>query len=220
MSSKSYYIDRSMSLRALKNMKSFHDDLNDVMKIHGIELTSNLGRRNILLSQAQEIFFAKELGENFNVRSSGKTGEPDIVIECLDRELECKITSPSLTGSISFQTDYDTLARKQNVDYLYVVADSEFNKFAVFHYLDLKTDDFGNLSNGSRGKVQMLKYKTTDRLNCLVGSLKSINDENLNKLNSRLELARTPKQKSSIQKSIDYWKNTPTKFSVQLEEIC
>jgi hypothetical protein len=214
-----FYIDSATAIRALKKMKSFHDDLNSLMNNHGIELTSNLGRRNILLSQAQEIYFAKELGATLDVTSSGKTGEPDIKIHCLGRELECKITSPSQTGSVSFQTDYDTLLRKKSVDYLYIVANAEFDKFAVFHYLDLNVGDFGGLSNGSRGKIQMAKYKTIDRLNCLVGNLKSINQENLEKLSLKLSNAKTVKQKNSIQKSIDYWNNVPTKFSVQLEKI-
>jgi hypothetical protein len=214
-----FYVDRPMAIQALRRMKSFHEDLKNVMSNYEIDLTSNLGRRNILMSQAQEIFFANEIGKKFKVTSSGKTGEPDITIVCLGRELECKITSPSKTGSISFQTDYDTLLKKEKVDYLYIVANEEFNKFAALHYTDLNVCDFGALRNGSRGKVQMLKHQTCDRLNCLVGGLKSLNQENLNKLQSKIEYVRTPKQKIAIQKSIDYWTNTPSKYSIILEEV-
>ena len=72
-------------------MTKFHDDLMEVMQRNGFDMLDNLGRRNILMSAAQEKFFAEALARRFNVTCDGKTGEPDIVIHTLDRELECKL---------------------------------------------------------------------------------------------------------------------------------
>lgn len=207
------------SLEALSCMKDFHDDLSSLMSKHDFDLLENLGRRNILLSQAQEKFFADVLGKKFEVRNDGRTGEPDIVIESLDKEIECKLTSPQKTGAISFQTDYETLVKKGSLDYLYVVADKEFKKFAVVHYENLNIEDFRELSPGSRGKTQLMKHKAHDRANVLVGSMKSINQRELTKLSNKLSSASTDLKRRKILKSINYWKTTPEKFQIELEAI-
>jgi len=213
------YIDRNMAIEAIKQMKSFHADLHTVMQKHGFELTSNLGRRNILLSQAQEKFFAEQMSRTMDITTSGRTGEPDITINCLGRELECKLTSPSATGALNFQTDHDTLVRKGSIDYLYVVADADFEQFAVFHYIDLGIDDFGPVANGSRGKVQLLKHKAFDRLNILVGDVNNLNEIALKKLHLRHNKARAQKSKDRIIKSINYWTSQPTRFAIVLEKV-
>ena len=213
------YIDRTMAIEAIKQMKSFHADLHTVMQKHGFELTSNLGRRNILLSQAQEKFFAEQMSHTMDVTTSGRTGEPDITVNCLGRELECKLTSPSATGALNFQTDHDTLVRKGNVDYLYVVADANFEQFAVFHYINLGIEDFGPVANGSRGKVQLLKHKAFDRLIILVGGVKNLNEVALGKLHHRHHKARAQKSKERILKSIDYWVKEPARFTIELEKV-
>ena len=51
---KTSFLSREDSIKALRKMKSFHEDLVCVMKKHDFDLFENLGRRNILLSQAQE----------------------------------------------------------------------------------------------------------------------------------------------------------------------
>lgn len=213
------YIDRTAAIEAIKQMKSFHDDLRSTMRKHGLELTSNLGRRNVLLSQAQEKFFAEQLAQTLDVSCSGKTGEPDIIINCLGRELECKLTSPSATGALNFQTDHETLVRKGSVDYLYVVADAQFEQFAVFHYTDLTIEDFGPVANGSRGKVQLLKHKAFDRLNILLGGVKNLNELALDKLHFKHKKARTQKSRERICKSIDYWCKEPTRFAIEMEKV-
>ena len=74
------YITREIAERALIKMKKFHQDLDRVFQDHGMNLKENLGRRNILLSQAQEKFFAEELSYHYDgVISDGRTGQPDIV---------------------------------------------------------------------------------------------------------------------------------------------
>ena len=200
-------------------MKDFHEDLREVMKKHDFNLFENLGRRNILLSQAQEKFFAESLSQKYKVRSDGRTGEPDIVIETLNKELECKLTSPQKKGNISFQTDYETLLKKGVLDYLYVVADRDFEKFAVIHYENLEIKDFRKLSNGSRGKTQMLKHKAANRANVLVGEMVNINELEIAKLDQKLLSANTEKKREKIEKSLKYWKTNPVKYKILMEAI-
>ena len=213
------FLKRHHCEKALIKMKNFHDDLSSVMSKHKFNLLENLGRRNILLSQAQERFFAESLSEDFDVRNDGRTGEPDIVIETLNKELECKLTSPQKKGTISFQTAYETLLKKGELDYLYVVADKHFEKFAVVHYEGLTVKDFRAVSNGARGKTQLFKHKAKDRANVLIGSMDSINSRELKKLSLKLKDANTDKKRARIQKSISYWKTTPEKFEINLERV-
>tara|TARA_R110000851_G_scaffold264840_1_gene417437 strand:- start:1698 stop:2366 length:669 start_codon:yes stop_codon:yes gene_type:complete len=216
------YLTREDSLTALKNMKNFHDECYHLFKKHGFDLLDNLGRRNILLSQAQEKYFAEVISQNFSdVKNDGKTGEPDIFVGELNRELECKLTTRTKAGSISFQTDYSTLAGKKSLDYLYVVASENFDKFAVVHYSNLTVEDFRAPSSGSRGKSQMKKYHSADRSNVLVGDMISVNLKEINKIQNKMKNLR-PNQKAKsakLLKSLNYWETTPTKYTFRLEEI-
>jgi len=213
------FITREDSIKALVKMKDFHEDLEQVMIKHDFNLFENLGRRNILLSQAQEKFFADSLREKYDVDNDGRTGEPDIVIKSLNKELECKLTSPQKKGNISFQTDYETLEKKGSLDYLYVVADAAFKKFAVIHYEDLEIKDFRKLSNGSRGKTQMMKHKAADRANVLVGKMINLNEIEIEKLTQKLSLPKTEKQREKILNSLKYWKTNPIKYKIVMEDI-
>ena len=157
---------------ALNKMKDFHDDLCGVFQSYNMDLLENLGRRNVLLSQAQEEFFAQALSQTYdNVVADGATGQPDIVIHDIDKEIECKLTSPYSAGGISFQTDYETLERKGKRDYLYVIASKDFKSFAVLHFEGLTIDDFRPLSNGYRGKAQMYKHKGLKKCQILLGNV-------------------------------------------------
>jgi hypothetical protein len=213
------YLERDMAFHALKKMQRFHQDLNVVMENYNFNLFKNLGRRNSLLSQAQEKFFAEELAKKYAVTSSGRTGEPDIIIECLGKELECKLASPQKNGSIGFQTDYETLLKKGNCDYLYVIANKNFEKFAVFHYNNLTIEDFNPLANGARGKVSLRKHKAYNKLNTIIGDMIEINSLELKKLNNKINKAKTLKQKNKILKSINYWKNQPSKYKIKMVSL-
>ena len=215
----SKFLTREDSIKALRKMKDFHSDLEEVMKKHDFNLFENLGRRNILLSQAQEKFFADSLREKYEVDNDGRTGEPDIVIKSLGKELECKLTSPQKKGNISFQTDYETLEKKGSLDYLYVVADRSFESFAVIHYENLKIQDFRKLSNGSRGKTQMMKHKAADRANVLVGEMINLNQVEIKKLKEKLPNASTLKKREKILKSLNYWQTNPVKYKIRMENI-
>ena len=115
------YLTKEMAMSAIRNMNSFHSDIVDAYSKYGMDLLDNLGRRNIVMSQAQEKFFAAALSKEYShVDNDGRTGQPDIVIHSLDKELECKLTSKHKSGSISLQTDYETLLQKGSLDYLYV----------------------------------------------------------------------------------------------------
>ena len=217
---KAGYLTRNDAIFALLKMSKFHSDLMNVMHTNGFDMLDNLGRRNILMSAAQEKYFAEALARRFNVTCDGKTGEPDIMIHTLDRELECKLTSRQKSGAISFQTDYETLCKKGKLDYLYVVASKEFDAFAVVLYENLSVEDFRKPSTGSRGKTQLMKYKAADRARILVGNFESVNAREIEKLKARLTRSDlTSYAKSKTLKSMDYWKTTPTKYTINLERI-
>ena len=181
------YLTPAIASSSIARMKSFHDDVVSLYQEYDMDLLDNLGRRNIVMSQAQEKCFAAELSKHFeDVRNDGRTGEPDIFIGELNKELECKLTSKHRSGSISFQTDYETLSQKGSLDFLYVIADQSFSKFAVLHFEGLTTDDFRPVSPGSRGKVAMFKHKGMKKCTMLHGNFINNNDRELAKINKRL----------------------------------
>ena len=215
------YINRSMAKNALSKMKGFHEGIVGLYKEYDMDLLENLGRRNIVMSQTQEKFFAQELSKKYGgVSEDGRTGQPDIVIGELGKELECKLTSRHKSGAISFQSDYETLAKKGSLDYLYVVADQEFESFGVFLFEGLTVDDFRPLSTGARGKVALYKHKAMKKCKPLLGSFEDINQKNLEKIRAKMSDLTTPAYvKKKLHNSEEYWNNTPTKYSVHLEKV-
>lgn len=215
------YIDSEMTKNALRKMRGFHQGAVDLYKVYGMDLLDNLGRRNIVMSQTQEKFFAQELAKRYSgVFEDGRTGQPDIVIEELDKEIECKLTSRHKSGAISLQSDFETLQKKGSLDYLYVIADQQFEEFAVFLFEGLTVDDFRPLSNGARGKVAMYKHKAMKKCRPLLGSFENINNRNLEKLQKKLlSPSLPPYKKRQLDKSVEYWTSTPPKFSVHLEKV-
>jgi hypothetical protein len=216
------YLTKEMAVDAITNMSRFHRDIVQVYSDYDMDLLDNLGRRNIVMSQAQEKFFAAALSNHYDeVCNDGRTGQPDIVIGSLDKELECKLTSKHKSGSISLQTDYETLLQKESLDYLYVIADRDFAKFAVLHFEGLTVDDFRSPSPGSRGKVAMIKHKAMSKCNILFGDTIDINSLEINKINQKLSEsspgAIAAKKKLMNRKS--YWEKTPTKYSISLEDV-
>jgi len=215
------YLTPEMANDAIVKMKCFHDDVVSLYDEYDMDLLDNLGRRNIVMSQAQEKFFAGSLAKYYEgVQNDGRTGLPDIFIESLNKELECKLTSKHKSGSISFQTDRETLAQKKELDFLYVIADPAFSKFAVLHFVGLTTDDFRPISPGSRGKVAMYKHKGMKKCNMLLGDAIDINERELAKINKRLS---EPFHSRAAQKKVlarkEYWTTTPTRYSFTLEEV-
>ena len=215
------YLTREMSIAAIFRMKQFHQDIADVYDQYDMNILDNLGRRNIVMSQTQEKFFSDELSAFYEgVINDGKTGQPDIVVNELGKELECKLTSRHKGGAISFQTDHQTLRQKGELDYLYVIADEDFKKFAVLHFQDLTIDDFRPVSNGSRGKAAMYKYKGMKKCNVLVGDAVNKNEENLKKIADRLRNVNlTDNKRKKLLARQKYWQTTPPKYTYVLEDI-
>jgi len=216
------YVRKPHVRQALQKMKKFHNDLHDLHERYGLSMLENTGRRNILMSSVQEEFFAEALSSSYNnVMNNGRTGEPDIFVGELNKELECKITTPSPKGAINLQTDYRTLQKKGNLDFLYVIADREFEKFVVLHYDGLNTDDFITPSASSRGKAKLTKHVAAPKCNVLWGKVHSKNEIELKKLRNKLKLCSNAavKKKEKIIKSINYWQTQPTNYKYEFEEV-
>jgi hypothetical protein len=216
------YIKPEMAKCAIMKMKTFHDTIVGVYNDFDMNLLDNLGRRNIVMSQTQEKFFAQELATAYGgVHEDGRTGQPDIVIGGLDKELECKLTSRHKGGAISFSTDHGTLAQKGELDYLYVIADHDFKAFAVLHFERLTVDDFRPVANGSRGKVAMYKHKGMAKCTVLLGSVVNNKEVNLKKLHEKLgDHESLPNYKrDKCLKSLEYWETHPARYTFELEEV-
>jgi len=191
-------------------------------KRHDFDLKENLGRRNILLSQAQEAFFAKALKSVYPLAdNNGRTGEPDILVPELGKELECKLTSRQKSGSISFQSDYETLQKKGSLDYLYVVASHNFDEFAVVHYSGLTVNDFRPLSNGARGKVQLLKHAAAKKATIIFGDVEDIKLIQLASIKEKLATSKNKHTKKhlKLKDRLAYWQESNSKFKFNLEAV-
>ena len=183
------YISDQQALQTCKSLRAFYLGLKDYYSSHGLDIESNRGRRNILMSEPMEVFLAQELSKVFHhVDADGRTGKADICITSEDgssKELECKLTSPHLSsGSVAFQTDYETLERKGKLDYVYIVADETFEKFCFIYFKDLELSDFRGLSPGARGKVQMYKHKGMKKATVLLGNVIDRKEVMINKLSA------------------------------------
>jgi len=215
------YLSREQSIDALRQMRTFHAECSELFSKHGFDLMQNLGRRNIVMSQAHEKFFADVISRaQEGVTYDGRTGQADIVIGGLDKELECKLTSRHQSGAISFHSDYETLLQKESLDYLYVVADDNFEKFVVLHFENLTVDDFRPLSNGSRGKVAMYKHKGMKKCRVLVGQAQNNREKHLKTIRAAMtKRSLTPKQRCRLQKRLDYWKAAPASYTYVPEAL-
>ena len=214
------YITKEMAESAITKMAEFHNNLKAFYESHGMDFLEDLGRRNILMSRPQESFFAEALQSKYpGTYSDGKTGQPDIIIPEINTELECKITSPHKSGSWGLQTDHGTLSQKGSLDYLYVLCNRDFDEFGVFHFEGLTIDDFRNPSPGSRGKVSLIMRNAVEKCSILAGSISSRTEFNLEKLSRKKAAATTSQQIEKINKSIDYWTNTPASYSISLEKM-
>ena len=215
------YLTQEMAVNAIGKMKDFHDNVVSLYDKFDMDLLDNLGRRNIIMSQTQEKFFAHELSKKFKgVREDGRTGEPDIVIGELKKELECKLTSRHKSGSISFQSDYETLQKKGSLDYLYVIADQKFKEFSVLLFEGLTVDDFRPLSSGARGKVAMFKHKGMKKCKHLLGECIDLNELNIQKCKEKIACPNTPPyKKRKAEKSLQYWQSAPTKYKFVLQSV-
>ena len=214
------YLTKQDALFALDKMQTFYKDLTSLYSSHDFDLQDNLGRRNILMSQPQEAFFAAALRRNFpKTQNNGATCEPDIFIPELNRELECKLTSKHKSGAISFQSDYETLSKKGKLDYLYIVASEDFDELTVVHYRDLTVDDFRPLSSGSRGKVQLKKHAANDRATVLLGSIEDVTAQNIQKIKALMNTNQTEKAKQKLESRLQFWESSSNRYSIKTEPL-
>jgi len=176
-------IDFKTARTVLSEMREFHATQEEAHKRFGMDFLENLGRRNIIMSQAQEYFLAHALRDKYpDAFCDGRPGQPDISIPSMAKEIECKLTSACRDGSINFQTDYETLRKKKSLDYIYIVADKNFEKFSFLYFENLTIDDFRKPSPGARGKSQMIKHVGMKKCRFLVGSPVVKNDVEIEKL--------------------------------------
>jgi hypothetical protein len=213
-------MDRNTALTALCNMRQFYLEVSRLYSSWGLDLSEDLGRRNVMLSSAQEKFFAAALrAGGLEVIDDGRTGQSDITISIsgVKRELECKLTTRNSSGSIVLQTDYPTLKRKGSLDYLYVVADDLFERFAVLHFEGLTIENFRVPSSGSRGKASMLKHTCHDHCRALVGDYRLINEKRIREIESCLSSdGLTPKKRRRLEERLEFWHNDPGRFEIEL----
>jgi len=169
------YINRNDALEIIERIQNFESDLYTVFSKYGYDLHENIGRRNQLVSNAQEKETRNVLAKKFKeVISDGTPGNPDVVIVDINKELECKLTSGSRSNgsvSYSFQTDWDTINNKECLDYIYIVASDDFKSFCVLFFEGLTPDDFFPPAKGSRGKSRMNKANAMKKVNVLVGNV-------------------------------------------------
>jgi len=214
------YVNATMARDAIIKMKEFHEDLIEIHEKYHLDFFQDLGRRNILMSRPQEVFFSQEIKKQFpSTVSDGRTGQPDILVPEINKELECKITTKRKGGSWSFQADYATLERKGTCDFLYVCCDPKFENFGVFYFRDLTTADFKPPASGSRGKSRLLLRNCIDRCECLIGSMENRNSQFMLKATARMLFAQTDEEEKAAKKSYNYWLTNPTSYTIKLEEI-
>ena len=210
------YLTKDMTQRVLSRLVDFERGLKRYFESHGLDLHEDIGRRNALVSSAQETFFALALGEIYRgVERDGKPGQPDIMIGEMNLELECKMTSGS-GGSWSLQTDYTTLTRKGMIDFLYVLATPEFDRFCVLHFQGLTPDDFHPPSPGSREKSRMNKALAMEKCEVLWGDANCRNDKFLTGL--RYERDKLTQEMQEVLTRLDASVNAAVKGNVTSQQ--
>ena len=203
------YLTPEMSKKALSEMKEFHTKLFSLYDSFNINIKDDTGRRNMLMSSLQEKMFAAELRNKYPLAfANGKTGEPDIIIPEISKELECKLTSKNKSGSWSLQTDYNTLSAKGKLDYLYVLASKDFDEFAVLHFDGLTCSDFFPPAKGSKGKSRMRVSSAMSKCTVLVGAVEDLSTSYLENAKKTLEKTNlTAKQREKAEKQVSHWTN-------------
>lgn len=215
------YLTRDSSVDAIRNINQLFCDIKKLYFSHGIDITQDVGRQNILISAAQEHFFASAINKSFgNCSNDGRTGAADIIIECLDdRELECKVVCQGKTGSWHLQTDKATLEKKGTCDFLYLLFDRKHESVGVFLFPSLTPDDFKDPSPGSRGKARLNKHVAFKKCIPLVGGFDDKRLEYMEKYEEQMNTATTEKEKETAAQKLEMWYNKTSQYRIQLEDI-
>lgn len=216
------YLDRKNSVMAIKGIKSLFSELENVYSNYGVDISRDVGRKNILISAAQEHFFAVAISNIVkDCTADGRTGMADIVIGGLDnREVECKVVCKGKSGSWHLQADKASLERKGSCDFLYLLFDRTHENVAVFLFNDLVPDDFYDPSPGSRGKARLKKSAAFKKCTPLVGSFLNKRKHYMKKyLEESLADNSSIKSKDKAEQKYQMWYNKEDSYSVQLENI-
>ena len=189
--SSSPVINYDIAIKSIKKMINYNDDLSATMSKYNIDFSDNVCRRNAMLSEAQEKFFANELVANgIEATSDGHVGQADIILLKDGKpfhEIECKLTSEKTAGGFSMQTDAETIENKVSLDYLYLLTNRSFNKFALLYFHQLNRYDFSDVSPGSRGKVKMIKHRAMKKCTPILGEVIDNRVGYIEKLKSNLD---------------------------------
>lgn len=215
------YLTRDSSLLAIRNINNLFSEIKDLYSSHGIDITGDVGRQNILISAAQEHFFADAINNTFgNCSNDGRTGAADIIIECLDnRELECKVVCQGKTGSWNLQTDKATLEKKGQCDFLYLLFDRTHTNVGVFLFPSLTAKDFKDPSPGSRGKARLDKGLAFKKCIPLVGSFEDKRKNYMKRYEKEMLNAKNEKDKQTAAQKLEMWYNKTSQYKIHLEEL-
>ena len=215
------YLDRKNSILAVKNIQRLFSDLEDVYSRYGIDISRDVGRKNILISAAQEHFFAQAIGNIVKKCSNdGRTGMADIVIESLDdREVECKVVCKGKKGSWSLQADKASLERKGSCDFLYLLFDRAHENVAVFLFSDLVADDFYDPAPGSRGKARLKKSSAFKKCVPLVGGFSNKRKQYMARYLEESLNGPTSYARNKAEQKYQMWYNKEDSYSIQLESV-
>lgn len=211
------YVTKQQVQQALRKMQGFDKDLTALFGNYGMDFEGNTGRRNVLLSQAQEHFLAEEIRKQFpSTRSDGRTGEPDISIPEIDKTLECKLTTPSANGSLRLQSDKEAFTDGAK-DFIYFVADDKMENFAVLHFVGLQRDDFSDCKESARGRVKMRKAKTYDRCAVLHGTYEPRSQKMIETIDAQLVRSRPgTKSHANLLRRKKHWEDSSESFTLKL----
>jgi hypothetical protein len=216
-------LSRERVVEALKNLKEAHNDMCVFFHERDVQNFANdICRRNLMLSVFHEHYFAKAFAEQYGgATNDGRTGEADIIITSTGREIECKLTTITATGSFNLQTDFVTLQRKGSLDYLYVLTNREFNEFAVLYFEGLTPDDFHPPSVSSRNRAKMKKYSARQKCTVLFGDMINKSEIEIAKAKSRLDACslRAEKKREKLMNSITFWQNNEATFTIKTNRI-
>ena len=211
------YVTKKQVQDALRKMQGFDRDLTTLFSSYGMDFEGNTGRRNVLLSQAQEHFLAEEIRKEFpSARSDGRTGEPDISIPEIGKTLECKLTTPSATGSLRLQSDKEAFASGDK-DFIYFVADDKMQRFAVLHFTGLRREDFSDCKESARGRVKMRKSKTYDRCIVLHGTYEPRSAKMIESIDAQLARSRPgSRARAKLLQRRQHWEESSESFTLNL----
>jgi len=204
-------------------MQEFHNRMKVLFAEHDMDLLSNLGRRNIIMSQVQEKFVAEELAKKYTgVVDDGRPGQPDILVGELGRELECKMVSQGASKSWYFGTDHGKSKEAKVVDYLYILSSKEFDEFAVLYFDSLTlANHFRFRKNQTSRRVEMIKHKTVPKCTALVGSIKNLKIQNISILEERIKTSPSTRVKGNIKMKarLAKLKASNARYSFILEKV-